>query len=76
MPNPSRFERMVVLGGTMKVTDKQKEEAWQRAKMNDAYTDGYCGRCNRPRVECQKIIDAGKRCTEKAEFKKEENKKS
>ena len=32
---------------------------------NDAYRDGYCKRCDRKRTECQKIIDSGKRCTDK-----------
>jgi hypothetical protein len=29
----------------------------------DAYTEGFCKRCNRKRDDCQKIIDAGGRCT-------------
>ena len=30
----------------------------------DAYMSGFCHRCGRSRVECQRIIDSGKRCTE------------
>lgn len=33
--------------------------------MSDLYTDGFCKRCDRKREDCQKIIDSGKRCTEK-----------
>lgn len=32
--------------------------------MSDNYTEGFCKRCGLKRTECQKIIDAGKRCTE------------
>lgn len=33
--------------------------------MNDAYTDGWCGRCGRKRVDCEKVrIETGKRCVE------------
>lgn len=39
--------------------------------MNDAYTDGFCGRCGRKRVDCQKVIVTGVRCTEKVPVKKE-----
>ena len=31
--------------------------------MSDLYTEGYCTRCGRKRIDCQKIIDTGKRCT-------------
>jgi len=30
----------------------------------DGYMAGICGRCFRPRTECQKVIDSGRRCTE------------
>ena len=47
--------------------DNRKEQAAD----SDAYRSGYCGRCNRKRVDCQRIIDSGVRCTEKAPVKKE-----
>jgi hypothetical protein len=44
-------------------------DAWRQCCVHAARTDGYmsgtCQRCFRIRTECQKVIDSGKRCTEK-----------
>jgi hypothetical protein len=44
----------------MKSADKPKQE------QQDGYMSGTCQRCFRIRTECQKVIDSGKRCTEKS----------